>query len=321
MKATLLNLCIIAVYITGCTYSLENTVTVPDTLRVTEDSLTNGMAEDSVPVSDAIFKEDIILDTVNDTTCSAETSPGFIRKRIESLVGSTIKEWLEEKELVYPPAYVLFRVFKLEQEMEIWAGNTAGDSLRLIRTVHVCAIDNYPCPKVVQGDCKTPEGFYNCSFLYGSTYGFMWIKLNTGAVDDYGKTGYGSSFKLLLDYPNALDAARTRTFAPDKSTGGEICMHGNCVTAGCISFENRVFLTVYAFAGMHDTKRFGPLQVHIFPFRFTDKLKTMYCSDSELMDNESVLNFWNNLEEGCSFFDSIRRPMKITASKNGYRFE
>jgi|AntAceMinimDraft_17_1070374.scaffolds.fasta_scaffold04841_2 murein L,D-transpeptidase YafK len=272
------------------------------------------------PAKDIAFAKDIKISNVPAGKKVNETSPQYIRQRIEQLTGNTLKRWTEEKKMIYPPQYVLFRVFKLEKELEIWAGNNSKEPLELIKILNICAIDNEPGPKLQEGDGKTPEGFYEYRFLYASNFNFMWIKLDTDKIDDFGKTGYGSCFKMYLNYPKSIDRKRTNTYVGKVSPGGEICMHGNCITAGCISFKNRTFLYVYAFAIKHNQKLYGLPQIHIFPFRFTDSLKNMYCDSCCHIKCNKLLEFWNNLERGYKLFDSIRKPLKITESEDLYMF-
>ena len=162
------------------------------------------------------FKIDKIADIKKNVN---ERSASFIKQRLEKLIGNSYKKRCEEIKVHYPPNYVLFRVFKLEKEYEIWVANKRSDTLKLLATLPICAVDNEPGTKIMQGDGKTPEGFYTCKILYGSSNGFMWIKLNNSEINDYGTPQYGSSFKLCLEYPLQIDRNRTRKFARNNNPG------------------------------------------------------------------------------------------------------
>lgn len=215
---------------------------------------------------------------------------------------------------------MLFRAFKHEHEFEIWAGNSE-DSLKRIKTVEICGMDFSPGPRLETGDQKTPEGFYTTSIMFGSTKWWMWMNLNSGRVDDQGITDFGSSFKLCTSYPNAGDKQRTWIFRHHNRSYADICIHGNCASAGCISFENRVFLAVYAFAMKHNSERYGALQVHIFPFRFDKTTKNSWTGNFRKMDSAALISFWNNLEEGYELFEKEHRPLKYHFNKDKYVFE
>ncbi len=258
-----------------------------------------------------IVKIDSILDIQKGTK---ETSQTFIKKRLEALVGNFLKEKCAKNGLNYPPKFVLFRFFKYEKEFELWAGNSNKDSLRRILLLPVCAVDAVPGTKLQVGDGKTPEGFYDSPLYYGSTADFMWIKLNNKEIDTYGSVGYGSSFKMCLDYPNSLDKQRTKTILKDKSPGSAICIHGNCVSIGCISFINRNYLPVFLAALGHNTKAFGEIKIHIFPFRFnqtTDGERAKFAENVNDMPKAQVLETWKNLEVGYNLFNKNCRALNI----------
>ena len=245
--------------------------------------------------------------------------PAFITKRLEQMVGASLRNIFEKKGLKYPPEYILIRVFKKEKECELWAGNKNRIDLALI--LPVCAMDFIPGTKLQQGDGKTPEGFYECSELYGSNLWFMWINLDPDHYADDGVCGKGSSFRLWLDYPNILDAAHSRKFIGAKTDpGGAICSHGNCVSAGCISFENVSFLPVFLLARYHKTSIYGKLQMHVFPFRFSEKLKKDYSAKNKHISSVELYRIWNNLEEGYRFINEKKKPLKFSISADKYSF-
>jgi murein L,D-transpeptidase YafK len=260
--------------------------------------------------------------------CGAEAvaedlrDPGKMLKKIDGLIGDEVSVWCEEKGLKYPPEAVLLRIFKQERELEIWAGDGGKSGLMLVKTLPICAMDFAPGTKLKQGDGKTPEGFYHPEFGYQSSNWWMWIDLD--AVDAPGSRGTGSCFKMCVEYPNAVDRANTRT-AGHSNPGGEICLHGNCVSAGCASMKNRDFLPVFAFSRHHNKKRHGKLQLHIFPFRFdrlgADEISHLAAVHAGKLGKERLLGFWMNLKEGFDRFKSTRRPLKTAIEGGVYKFK
>ncbi len=254
---------------------------------------------------------------------SDEKSAAFIKNRLELLVGNYLKEKCKENQLNYPPKFILFRFFKYEKEFEVWAGNSRKDSLRCILTLPACAVDDEPGTKLQEGDGKTPEGFYNAAIAYGSTAAFMWIKLNNEDIDTYGSVGEGSSFKMCLDYPNSLDRLQTKTIMKHNNPGSAICIHGNCVSIGCISFENNNYLPVFLSALKHDSKNYGPLKIHIFPFRFdkiTAEQKQKFAQNVDHMTEKQVLANWENLEKAYHLFNKNSKVFNISISKDNYLY-
>lgn len=249
--------------------------------------------------------------------------PEAILKKIDAIIKDDVTKWCAEKGIAYPPSAVVLRIFKKERELEIWTKNDGQEKMALVKTIPICAMDFAPGPKISEGDGKTPEGYYHPTVTYGSRHFWMWIDLDD--VDTPGAPGSGSSFKMCIEYPNALDAKRTRD-AKYKKPGGEICLHGNCVSAGCPSFTNRDFLLVFAFVRHHDAGRHGKLQLHIFPFRFDkadEGARSALAGQYQYIDavgKKKLLAFWENLEEGFTVFNKSPNPLKVTMGGVKYVF-
>lgn len=257
-------------------------------------------------------------------SAQAQGTPEGILKAVDAVVSAEDKSLCEAAGLRWPPEAVVLRIFKKEREAELWGMNTGQKKMALIKTLPVCAMDFEPGPKLREGDEKTPEGFYRPGFEYGSKFWFMWIDL--AKPDDKGEVGKGSSFKMCTEYPNKADKLRSKA-AGMKSPGSEICIHGNCASVGCASFKNRDFLHVFSFSRHHDAGAHGPLQTHIFPFRFDrvpaaerEALADAYIHASAF-GKEKLLRFWENLEQGFTLFNKDPRPLDFKTSRKGYSFK
>ena len=241
------------------------------------------------------------------------STPTTILNKIDSLIEVKVNAWCDSAGISYPPDASLLRIFKLERKIEIWSKNTDMKEMKLIKTLPICSMDFEPGPKFCVNDGKTPEGFYSPDFLYGSDRSFMWIKLDEDKVDDYGQVNNGSSFRMCLDYPNRLD--RQKASAINRNPGSAICIHGNCVTAGCPSFTNWDFLPVFAFSRHHNSNQFGKIQVHIFPFEFKSleaiKQKAEEYADGSEFTANQLYWFWSNLKEGYDLFNQTKNPLNI----------
>ena len=169
--------------LTSCTKAQNGVQKVKNNLNFRQGRLTT-----------PIIRIDSIADIPRNTN---ERTASFIKKRLEALIGSSLRELTENKGITYPPAYILFRSFKKERELEIWAANKQNDSLHLIVTLPICAVDHDPSPKLQEGDGKTPEGYYKNNLLYGSSYYFMWIKLNSNEINKSGEVWH---LAMLLSF-------------------------------------------------------------------------------------------------------------------------
>ncbi|MCD4820354.1 MAG: peptidoglycan-binding protein [Candidatus Cloacimonetes bacterium] len=244
------------------------------------------------------------------------TNPKKILNKIDKIISEEYE--LNLKNISYPPDCTVIRVFKEERECEIWAKDSQQDSLNLIMTLPVGSMDFAPGPKLKQGDCKTPEGFYYGNFAYYSSNWFMWIDLNN--VEKSGKVGKGSAFRICLNYPNEIDRQHTQK-AGFNNTGGAICVHGNSVSIGCVSLENKDFAQIYAFSKHHNSSKYGRVQFHVFPFRFENKTveeKELLCKQYIHIKNYStknLLRLWKNLEFGYNLFNNNKKPLTIITNR------
>jgi hypothetical protein len=185
--------------------------------------------------------------------------------------------------VAFPPKDLLFRVYKQEKELEVWAGDGAS-ALHRVATYGICAASGELGPKRAEGDLQVPEGFYR-----------------------FGYFAPGSAFYLaaLIDYPNLSDRIRGAA-----TPGGQILMHGKCASIGCVSMTDERMEELYLMAygawrdGGHRT------DVHIFPARDLDAL---------LEDEEHAAHhdFWREIGAGHDAFEATRRIPKVTIEKDG----
>ena len=104
---------------------------------------------------------------------------------------------------------MLFRAFKKEALLELWASEDAENSYALVHTYAICATSGVLGPKRKFGDIQVPEGFYELDWFNPQSNFFL---------------------SLHISYPNSADWILVSHANP----GGDIFLHGNCVTIGCI---------------------------------------------------------------------------------------
>ncbi len=180
-----------------------------------------------------------------------------------------------------------FRIFKLEKEFEVWVKNKADLKYTLLKTISICASSGELGPKRKQGDYQVPEGFYEiATFNPNSSY----------------------HLAMKINYPNQSDVLKkTATDA-----GGDIMIHGNCVTIGCIPLENEPIEEVYVLATEAKNRKLIT-QMAIYPCRFNEK------NDRYLSKNfsEEKNKFWETLKKPYSYFEKNNILPKISISKTG----
>jgi murein L,D-transpeptidase YafK len=118
------------------------------------------------------------------------------------------------------PEKVLLEVSKSRQIMIvlIHARGMKEGAYRIIDTIPVCAMDKKSGTKICQGDGKTPEGRYKVTAYNPSSAFWLSMKIN---------------------YPSPEDRARAK--AEGCNAGGDIFIHGSCVTAGCIAVHKWIY--------------------------------------------------------------------------------
>ncbi len=191
--------------------------------------------------------------------------------------------------VAYPPGELYLRAFKTEGELELWAG-PRGRPLTLVKSYRICASSGDLGPKRQFGDGQVPEGFYRINVFNPR-----------------------SNFHLSLgvDYPNASD----RILGRKGRLGGNIFIHGSCVTIGCIPIEDGPIEELYLIA-LEARVRGRNIPVHIFPRRMDEA--GLEALQQRAGPDAALLRFWRGLAPGYAAFEASRRPPRVTVdSKTG----
>lgn len=207
------------------------------------------------------------------------------------LVGESLTRDLAAQGLQWG-APVFLRAFKSEQQLELWIKDST--TFRLFRTYPICRVPGLLGPKRKEGDLQVPEGLY-------------WIEVFNP------KSSYHLS--MGINYPNESD----RILSDPKKPGGEIYIHGNCVSVGCLPITDEKIRELYLLAA--DARDAGQQQipVHIFPCRMTPENRKNLLA----LNRPELLPFWDNLGEAYVFFEQRKiLPTYIVEPGTGrYRLE
>ena len=189
----------------------------------------------------------------------------------------------------YPPKELYLRGFKREGELEAWVGDGLH-GLKRFKIFRITASSGSPGPKRKEGDGQVPEGFYTIS-------------------------GFNPQSQFLLSmrvsYPNAYDLRQNK-----KNPGGDIFIHGNSVTIGCIPIGDDGIRQLYTLCGDFRRGRKAPIPVHLFPARLGanswGQLKRDYSGSPQL------LSFWTSVKRAFDLFEATKRIPRIVARSTGY---
>jgi murein L,D-transpeptidase YafK len=191
----------------------------------------------------------------------------------------------------YPARRLLVRVFKLGAELEVWAQGKGRDDYVLISAYPVCYVPGRLGPKRREGDNQVPEGVYRIT-IFNPASNFH--------------------LSLGLDYPNRSD----RILSDRQHPGGDIFIHGDCASIGCVPILDDPIEELYLMAlDSRDTYRADP-QVHLFPCRMdTEKcqeaLAPLAAADPELKA------FWDNLRPVYDYFEKDPKVPQVRVDGKG----
>jgi len=184
---------------------------------------------------------------------------------------------------------LFFRALKKERRFEVWAKNkNESEFLKLIE-YPFCAFSGKLGPKRKQGDFQIPEGVY--------------------FIDRYNPL---SNFHLSLgiNYPNKADKLNSKS-----PRGGDIFIHGDCQTIGCIPLTDDKIKELYVLAVQAKENGQSQIPIHIFPFDFsTNKINEM-IAENQLSEHRS---FWNNLSKVYNDFETKRILRTIDVNSSGH---
>ncbi len=188
---------------------------------------------------------------------------------------------------------VFFRVFKKEQEMEVWVREIGAERYTLLRTYPVCETSGSLGPKRRQGDRQIPEGFYTIDIFNPQSQYHL---------------------SMRVDYPNAVDRVRGH----GGPLGGDIYIHGGCATIGCVPVTDGYIEEIYLLAASARDAGQQSIPVHIFPTRLgTEGIRWL---GENYGTAHADFGFWENLQEGYLAFERDRVLAPVGYDGDRYTF-
>jgi murein L,D-transpeptidase YafK len=201
-----------------------------------------------------------------------------------------LRERFQSKGLPYPPHAILLRAFKKEASLELWATAAADQPYVLVYEYKICTSSGVLGPKRRFGDEQVPEGFYELDWFNPQSNFFL---------------------SLHINYPNASD----RILGSRKNLGGDIFLHGNCASIGCIPITDDGIKEVYWLAVLVRSQGQQHLLIQIFPSRLTgDGLRSLAATHRNQLE---LISFWGNLKEGYDLFENGHHPPRVTTRSDG----
>jgi len=180
--------------------------------------------------------------------------------------------------------------FKEEKKLEVWARNGKEEKFNLLISFDICRTSGVPGPKRKQGDLQIPEGFYHIS-AYNP-----WSRFH---------------LSMCISYPNPSD----RILGMQGRLGGDICIHGDCVTIGCLPLTDELIKQLYILCV--EAKRNGQTKIPITMYPARLNPENYRRLTEEYSQDEDRLNLWSDLRSAYELFQSDRHFPEITFLANG----
>lgn len=197
-----------------------------------------------------------------------------------------IEQLFARRGIRYPAHRLFIRVFKADDRLELWAQPAADQPFKHLKNYPVCARSGRLGPKRRAGDRQVPEGFYHIDrFNPASSY----------------------HLSLGLDYPNASDKILSD---PDRP-GGDIFIHGDCRTIGCVPITDELIEELYIIA-LDSSETGRRVAVHVFPTRMVGE-----AWDALRQRADPNALFWDNIRPGFLHFDQQKRLPTFSVDSQG----
>lgn len=204
----------------------------------------------------------------------------------------SLRKMFEAKNVTYPPKDIYIRSFKSQNEMEVWGRNDPESEYKLIKLYRICALSGILGPKRYEGDRQVPEGFY--------------------FIEDFNpRSDYYLS--MLINYPNYSDQVMSNV--NKNRPGGDIYIHGGCVTVGCMPMTDDVIQELYVLCLNAKMNGEAYIPVHIFPTRFTEN--GLNFLGREYSKEQDKQQFWVNLKAGYDYFEKHHKVFPVIYTPDG----
>lgn len=184
-------------------------------------------------------------------------------------------------ELLGSPVFI--QIFKQEHSLDLYA--KVGNQFKLINRFDICKFSGGLGPKRVEGDFKSPEGFYSISANQLHPDSHYYRAINLG-------------------FPNQFDRE-------NGYNGNYLMIHGNCVSIGCYAMTDSGIAEIYRFASAAIANGQTQINVNIYPFRMTDENMARHA-------NSSYANFWKQLKPGYDYFEKHHLPPRVMVNNGQY---
>ena len=185
---------------------------------------------------------------------------------------------------------ICLQVFKQEKQLELWAKNKRDTAFQLLKTYAICASSGELGPKRQRGDYQIPEGFYGIDRFNPHSTFFL---------------------SLGINYPNYSD----RILGKKGRLGGDIFIHGSCVTIGCMPITDPEIMELYLMAVEAKNNGQERISVTIYPCNL-EKDNFFQLLQKHKNDQDKI-HLWTDLEKGFQYFRTHKKLPQVKFLPSG----
>jgi len=232
----------------------------------------------------------ILLCSFNSDTFKSDQLKNSRVKEAYKSKQNIINSLLKAQNISNSELHVYLRIFKHEKITEVWGKNKSDKNYKLIKTYNICNSSGTLGPKRKQGDGQVPEGFYHINaFNPWSSY----------------------HLSMMVNYPNKSD----KILGYKPNLGGLICIHGSCVTIGCIPLTDNYIKEVYIFCVEAKNNGQANIPVSIYPCKMNTA--TLASIKNKKQWSKETLNLWEDLKVSYDIFENNKTLPTISFLENG----
>ncbi|MEQ4675933.1 murein L,D-transpeptidase family protein [Providencia vermicola] len=179
---------------------------------------------------------------------------------------------------------IFIQIFKQEGVLELYQKAPSG-KYTLSKTYPICKFSGGLGPKKIEGDLKSPEGFYQITAEQLNPNSRYYRSINIG-------------------FPNEFDKAQGYS-------GSYLMIHGSCVSVGCYAMTDKYMGEIYQTVETALLNGQSTINVNIYPFKMTKENMLRYR-------NSSHYTFWKQLQPAYEYFNQTGRLAQVSVNSGKY---
>lgn len=201
-----------------------------------------------------------------------------------------IDEMLKMHEIDREDMELFILGYKKEKDLEVWARNRGDSQFTKVVTYDFCVLSGEAGPKRKQGDLQVPEGFYHIN-IYNPWSNFY--------------------LSMGLNYPNQSDRIR----GVQGQLGGDIYIHGSCVSIGCIPITNKNIKELYVMCVEAKNGGQQKIPVHLYPARLDMGVRDLLIE--KYRPEDSTEKLWQELQTAYDYWIDEKKIPEVVFLNTG----